>query len=237
MTAYGTDLAFIHEAGFAALADAAARHVRSMVAPPGLVVDLGCGGGTLLAALVDEGFQGLGVDTSAAMVALARRRVPAATWTVGSAYEVPIPQARVVTAVGEVLNYVQAPDTHLKDVSTLIHRVGRALQPGGVFLFDAATTERPAGRTSNAREHRTWRVKATAKTHGHRLTRTIDAWRTVDGETRHTHEVHELRLLDPDWVIGQLEDAGFTARRLAGYDDHAFQVGWDGFLARRPEPA
>ncbi|HEY6533364.1 MAG TPA: class I SAM-dependent methyltransferase [Acidimicrobiales bacterium] len=42
-------------------------------------LDLGCGGGTLLAAAVDAGASAVGVDISPTMVAAARTRVPAAT--------------------------------------------------------------------------------------------------------------------------------------------------------------
>ena len=233
--AYSEDLAFIHESGFSDLAEAAARHVRDLVAPPALVVDIGCGGGTLLAELVRHGYDGFGVDLSPAMVDLARRRVRDARIVVGSAYDAPLPRCRVVTAIGEVLGYETGPrPEHLERVAAFFRRAGEALEPGGVLLFDVATTERPEGRTEARREARAWGVTATAETSDGVLVRTIDHWRLERGSRRHGREAHRILLLDPEWVVGELRAAGFEAERLAGYDDHPFQEGWDAFLAQRP---
>jgi SAM-dependent methyltransferase len=69
-------------------------------------VDLGCGSGVTTRAFVDAGHDVLGVDASAAMLELARRAAPAATFIKASALEVPLPdRCAAVVAVGEVLNY------------------------------------------------------------------------------------------------------------------------------------
>ena len=230
---YQEDLAHVHEAGFTALAEAAARMVRDLVVPPCRVLDLGCGGGTLLRDLVDAGFGAWGIDLSPDMVALARRRVPEADLRVGDALRVDLPPCRVVTAVGEVLNYAFVP--HGPDaVAALLGRVHDALEPDGLFLFDVATTGRAGdGPTRSERAGPDWRVEARAEESDGWLTRTIDTWRRVDGAWRHHHETHRLRLLGPDWVLERLREAGFEAEPLGGYDDFGFQTGWDGFLARR----
>ncbi len=231
---YGEDLAFVHDAGFTDLAEAAARMVLDLVRPPGLAVDLGCGGGSLLRELVDAGFDGWGVDLSPEMVALARRRVPEATLLVGDALAVPLPPCKVVTAVGEVFNYafVKHADAAIRAALLRIHD---ALEPGGVFLFDIATPGRARDGPTRAERHgRGWRVEAVAEEHEGWLTRTIDTWRTPRGpaDARHTREVHRLRLLDPDLVLDWLRGAGFDAQRVGGFDDFGFQPGWDGFVAR-----
>lgn len=228
---YAEDLAFIHEAGFSDLAAAAARHIEGEVPPPARMADLGCGGGTLLDHLTARGYQGWGLDLSPSMVALARRRTPKARFAVGSVYDAALPPSEVVTCIGEVLNYDTGPGHHER-VRALFHRVRGALRPGGLFLFDVATTERPEGTSNSARSGRDWGVSASAVTQGNVLVRTIHAWRVVGGRRRESREVHRVRLLDPAWVMNALDAAGFSTGRLAGYDDHAFQDGWDGFAAR-----
>ncbi len=240
MSGYGEDLAFVHESGFTQLAEAAARMVLDEIGPPaaaerrGLAVDLGCGGGTLLRELVDAGFEGWGVDLSPEMVALARKRVPEATLAVGDALAVDLPPCQVVTAIGEVFNYAFVEHDQAA-IEAAFARIHDALEPGGILLFDVATPGRAAdGPTSAQRAGRGWRVEATAQEQGAWLTRTIDTWRTVAGQTRHSREVHRLRLLEAGWIMGALRAAGFDAEHLGGYDDFGFQPGWDGFLARRP---
>jgi hypothetical protein len=70
MSAYGRDLAYAHDAGFGHFARGAApellRRLRDAGLDGGLVVDLGCGSGIWARALLDAGFEVLGVDVSAA---------------------------------------------------------------------------------------------------------------------------------------------------------------------------
>ena len=77
---YGADLAYIHDAGFGEFATRAApevvRLLRANGVRRGLVVELGCGAGTVARALTDAGYDVLGVDISPAMIRLARTRAP-----------------------------------------------------------------------------------------------------------------------------------------------------------------
>ncbi len=236
-TGYEEDLAFVHQDGFTDLAEAAARMVQDLVSPPGLVVDLGCGGGTLLRLLLDGGFEGHGIDLSPSMIALAREVVPQASLEVGDALTAPIAPCLAVTAVGEVFNYAFVEHDE-GAVLAAFRRIHDALLPGGVFLFDVATTGRAGeGPTVASRSGRGWRVEARAEEADGWLTRTIDTWRMSKrgGTERHTREVHRLRLMDPAWILEALEAAGFEAEHFGGFDDFGFQEGWDGFLAR-PRP-
>jgi SAM-dependent methyltransferase len=227
---YGDDLAHVHEAGFSDVAEAAARMVAEL-APPGRVVDLGCGGGTLLASLSRQGYEPWGLDQSPAMIALARKRLPAAHLEVGDILTAALPLCRAVTAIGEVLNFALA-DRAQDALPPFFARARAALPPGGLLLFDIATTEKAAGERQVTRTGRGWRVEARVAVAGDRLTRTIDTWRTVHGVERHSRETHRQRLLETATVVRQLEAAGFTAEVLGGYDDYGFQEGWDGLLAR-----
>lgn len=235
---YDEDLAFVHDAGFTDLAEAAARMVLDVAGAAGggprLAVDLGCGGGSLAEALAEAGWDVVGFDVSPAMVALARRRVPGGRFEVRDVLHVPLPPCDAVAAVGEVLNHACAA-RGVDALDAFFRRVRRALRPGGLLLFDAATPGRAAeGPTHAHREGRGWRVEAVAEEGEGMLVRTIDTWRAVGGAERHHREVHRLRLLDPGDVLRRLGEAGFVAERLGGYDDYGFQPGWDGFLARSP---
>jgi SAM-dependent methyltransferase len=229
--AYGDLLAYVHEAGFSDLARAAAREVRGLARPPALVVDLGCGGGTLAGELDLAGFRVVGCDLSPAMVRLARRRVPAGRFEVADALDFPLPRCRAVTAVGEVMNYAAAARA-LADLEALFTRVRQALEPGGFFLFDAATTAKQQGSRQAARSGPDWRVEAEVVVEGDRLVRSIEAWRRHGGREETASEVHRQRLLDPGWVVARLEAAGFTVETPGAYDDLMLQEGWDLFLAR-----
>lgn len=225
---YDRDLAHVHDAGFTQVAEAAARMVLDE-SDPGVVIDLGCGGGALCEVLAEAGYQVHGIDVSPAMVALARRRVPQGHFEVADVTAVALPPCDVVTAIGEVLCYACPDDASLEG---LLERIHEALRPGGLLLFDVATTGRAKEPTQRSARGKGWRVEATAVESDGVLTRTIDTWRTAPDGERHSREIHRLRLFEVDDVLARLRDAGFEAEPLAGYDDYGFQHGWDAFMAR-----
>jgi hypothetical protein len=171
------------------------------------------------------------MDQSPAMADLARARLPQAHIEVGDILETAVPPSSAVTAIGEVLNFALA-DRDPGSIAPFLQRAKAALRPDGILFFDAATTQKAQGERSVSRSGRGWRVEAHILVEGDRLTRTIDTWRTARGTERRSHEVHRQRLLPTDWIVRQLEETGFTAEVLGGYDDYGFQEGWDGFLAR-----
>ena len=87
MNCYGEDLAHIHADGFTALAEAAAPAVVELVSGGGirrgLVVDFGCGSGITSRALLDAGYEVLGIDSSRPLLARARRAAPGARFKHG----------------------------------------------------------------------------------------------------------------------------------------------------------
>jgi SAM-dependent methyltransferase len=105
---YARDLAHVHDAGFGDFARGAApgalRRLRLAGIADGLVVDLGCGSGIWPRILTDAGYDVLGIDYSEEMLALARRRAPAARFRRASAFDARLPRCRAITALGEVLN-------------------------------------------------------------------------------------------------------------------------------------
>jgi SAM-dependent methyltransferase len=237
---YARDLAHVHDVGFGDFARDAApgllRRLRRAGIRDGLVVDLGCGSGIWARALLDAGYDVLGVDVSADLLALARARAPSARFVRGSAHDVDLPPCVAVTALGEVLNYGAPPHA----LARTFRRVHGALRPGGLFVFDVAGPGR-----ADAQPRRTWRdgegwllcVEASEDRKSRELTRTITVFRRSGRSWRRSDEVHRLRLFDRKTVLSVLGTAGFEAEALAGYGRRPrFPAGWAGFAAR-PRPA
>jgi SAM-dependent methyltransferase len=220
---YGSDLAHVHDVAFGGWAREAApfalARLREAGIDEGLVVDLGCGSGIWAAELLEAGYAVLGVDASDEMLALARRRAPAAELRLGSLHEVGLPPCVAVTALGECVNYGGPPSLEL-----LFRRAHAALVPDGLLVFDAAAPGRELELRRRARhEGKGWvmRLEVGEDREARTLTRRISL--VYDG--RSSEEVHVLRLYERDEVVEWLEDAGFdvtchpsygAARRLPG---------------------
>ena len=75
---YRNDPAYIHDAGFGGMARAAGPvlidSLRKRGFDRGLVVDLGCGSGILSQAILEAGYEVLGIDISPAMIERAGSR-------------------------------------------------------------------------------------------------------------------------------------------------------------------
>lgn len=238
-TGYGTDLAFIHDAGFGGLARGAAAFVRDLLRQrghqAGLITDLGCGSGILAHELTTNGFEVLGIDQSDAMLALAREQAPQAHFRRESLWQASIPPCLAVTAIGECLNYLFDDTTAPSSLEKLFRRIHDALLPGGVFVFDVAEPGRipEPGTIKVHTEGPTWAVLMTAVEDraARLLTRNITSFRQVGDLFRRDREVHRLRLLPHVEVTALLEQVGFGVEGLTGYDNKPFVPGHVGFVA------
>jgi SAM-dependent methyltransferase len=228
---YGTDLAYVHEAGFRDYAERAAPEIVALLRARGIVrgriVEFGCGGGTVAAELADAGYEVLGIDISPAMIRLARAKAPGASFRVGSLGDTRIPPCVAIVAVGEVVSYITAPRAtlssfrqHDRQLLAFFVRARGALAPEGVLLFDFIETA--AGRTypSKTMAGDGWvvRVRAHADSAGRTLTRTITTARKVDVGYRRSYETHRARIYSREQMKGLLQQAGFRAllRRSIG---------------------
>jgi SAM-dependent methyltransferase len=203
----------------------------------GLVVDIGCGGGTLDATLINKGYRILGIDISPSMVRLARKRNPSAKYIVGSWADVPLPQAAAVLAIGECLSYHFDGRHSIRHLQQFFTRAASSLLPGGILLFDILTPLHAPERREVWREapDGNWAVHVvvTENARTRTLTRRITSFRRTGNAYRRTDEVHTQGRLDPDTVERYLRGAGFQVKRLAGYGREMFRKGQIGFLARR----
>lgn len=98
------------------------------------VLDLGCGHGVPISqVLVDAGHAVYGVDSSHSMVAAFRARFPDAPAECATVEESAFFGRAFDGVVAWGLMFLLRPDAQAK----LIHKVARALEPGGRFLFTA----------------------------------------------------------------------------------------------------
>jgi SAM-dependent methyltransferase len=239
---YREDLAYIHDAGYGAVARAGAAvllgELRRRGPAPGLVIDLGCGSGILSERVAAAGYEVLGIDLSEDLLALARKRVSGGRFLRGSLWAAELPPCVAVAAVGEVVNYLFDGAGAGQGPRKLFRRVHDALPPGGPFLMDLAGPGRVpgAGRSRHWAEGEDWAVLVSAEEDRKRrvLTRQITSFRKVGESYRRDHEVHRQRLYPPAEVAALLRGAGFRVRVLRGYGEWRFPRGVTGFLARRP---
>lgn len=231
---YGHDLAHIHDEAFGDWA----RHAANVLlahAPTGLVVDLGCGSGILAQELSRAGRPVLGIDLSPAMLALAKKRAPKATFHQASLLEAELPPCTAIAIVGEGANYLADGRDHARRSRKLWARCFEALAPGGILLLDAAGPGRAnRGTVRTWSEGRGWMVAAEASERGARLTRRIVTFRQVAGRWKRHEETHALRLVEPKRLQADLEKVGFDVRRIPGYGALQLPKGHAAFIARRP---
>jgi len=240
--AYREDLSWIHDLGFGDLARHAAECLLQALAADGvgegLVVDLGCGSGILAESVSNAGYDVLGIDISPAMIEMARRRVPDASFRCESLLTADLPSSIAVVAVGECFNYRFDERNSRQQLRELFRRIHEALVPGGLLLFDAAAPGRVAGPAplKTYADGGDWvlLMNAEENAEARRVTRCITSFRRVGDLFRRDDECHELDLLPPEELLADLEQAEFSVQLMDDYAGHALPPGLQGFMARRP---
>jgi SAM-dependent methyltransferase len=237
---YGDDLAHIHDVGFGAFAESSApgllNILRETSIHDGLVVDLGCGSGIWAQHLTDAGYKVLGVDISSAMIELAQRRAPDAAFDVHSFLKFELPPCRAITALGEVLCYQFDGSNNRQALARFFKRAFKALESGGVLIFDVAEVGLDKDRLPTCREGDGWAclVHFEYDTKRDQLVRHITTFREVDALYRRHEEVHKLQLYQRSEVAEMLRKAGFRMQTMRRFGDHKLLPGRIGFVARKP---
>ena len=235
---YHEDLAQIHVAGYEFHWKNAARTVLDFLhehnIPRGTVVDLGCGGGQWLENLASRGYRVCGVDASPSMIRIARKRLPSASFILGSFAEVELPCCDAVTSLGEPINYLDG----MRSIKRTIREVYRALRPGGLFVLDAVHPATPGvePRTA-ARTGDTWACIAVIEEQPERnlLVRHITTFREVNGEYQRHEETHRLRIYPKSEMLRWFRAAGFRVCAYAGYGDYRFRLRQTALVAHKPQ--
>jgi ubiquinone/menaquinone biosynthesis C-methylase UbiE len=92
------------------------------------VLDVACGTGLASAPLIENGFRVSGIDISEAMIAKARERLPAGSWSVARAEALPFAEHTFDAAIS-------AQAFHHVDRSTAIDELLRVVRPGGIVAI------------------------------------------------------------------------------------------------------
>jgi SAM-dependent methyltransferase len=93
------------------------------------------------------------VDTSPAMIPLARKRAPTAKFFVESLFAFELPRCHVITALGDVFCYQFDAG---RSPHGLIRRAFAALEPDGVLIFDVVEIGLNRDRPPSFREGADW---------------------------------------------------------------------------------
>jgi SAM-dependent methyltransferase len=185
------------------------------------VIDAGCGAGPLSAALDGAGFDVTGVDVSADLLAVARERVPRASFFEGSVYDFPMPPCQAIVAIGEALTYHDDSSRADGTVQEFFGTAAATLPTGGLLIFDIIETGEPSldGRTWRSGEDWAVLAETVEDRPARKLTRSIETFRRIDGGSayRRSREIHKVRIFDTSVLSLQLAKAGFAVETAQHY--------------------
>jgi SAM-dependent methyltransferase len=236
---YREDLAYIHDVGFSYYVLQSMPGILAILKQQGIesgvIVDLGCGSGLSTDLLVQSGYQVLGIDISAAMIAIARNRVPNAEFQVASLFQVEFPGCRAVISISECFNYLF--DSNNQSLIPVFQRIYNALAPGGVFIFDVAKPGQVEVTTpvKSFTEGKDWivLVEKQEDPDQHILTRRIITFRQVGEHYRRDDEVHRQQLYSAEEIATMLQQVGFEVESGDHYGQFALPKAHEAFVARK----
>ena len=137
------------------LVERTADELANVVAPPGLIADLGCGPGAHALALARRGYDVVGVDGSPRMVEVARTR--AARDEVGATFDVHDVSAPLRFADASLRGVLAILVLqHLPDPAAFTAEIRRCLRPGGHLLITAPSRDS----TPLTSQNLYWRLRA-----------------------------------------------------------------------------
>jgi SAM-dependent methyltransferase len=239
MSLYQQDLAYIQAAAFGALARGAApevvRRLRHASIPIRRVVDVGCGAGPLTEALVAEGFETTGIDSSAELLSIAQATAPNARFINASIHDVAIPPCEAIVALGEPLTYHPEGSNAHSRISGFFQSASSVLPTGGILIFDIIETGEPSlsRRIWSSGDDWAVLVDVTEDAASQTLIRNIETFRRVGEFYRRGREVHRVQLFDTQWLCDELASRGFEVETSQEYGTQPLAPRRRAFFATR----
>ncbi|MGA8031312.1 MAG: methyltransferase domain-containing protein [Casimicrobiaceae bacterium] len=228
---YLPDLAWVHHVGYAHHVERVHSAIVDLLRNAGIaggarVLDVGCGSGLLARELVTAGFEVHGIDASPAMIDLARKYAPTATFEVlplpaRAAADVTrrtaisgaagLPVADAIVSTGHVLNYLDSRE----EIAAALAQLARALRPGGVIAVDLMTEAYCRARDTvpvHAKVEADWAILTRfSRPAPFRYDRDITVFRRIDGQWRRSDERHRNITFEADEAVRILRDNGIEA--------------------------
>lgn len=240
---YQKDLAQVHNSDYGNIAKNGASELLQLLRRysflSGKIVDLGCGSGILAKKLSEQGYEVIGVDYSADMLAIAQTKAPNAQFVQASFLDYDIPYCQAVSATGEIINYLFDKKNNEEELLHFFGKVHNQLAPKGLFLFDflePKMVRTKSGIEKKIVEAEDWSMFITNiedKT-THVLTRDIVLFKKQEnGLYQRSHEKHQVQLYDRKVIKNLLKTVGFKAKIISQYNGEVFRKGHFGMIAQK----
>ena len=198
---------------------------------PRTVVDLACGTGSVTAILAKMGYSVLGVDMSEEMLTEAAMKVmdidPMPRFVCQKLQQLHLPRAvDMAVCALDSLDYITDPD----DCKEAIRRVYKALNPGGIFIFDVNTPEKLQAMDGQVfldeddDVYCVWRGEFDDDTNI--CTYWMDLFQRQGKMWQRSYEEHREYAYSEEQLRGYLKAAGFT--HIEVYADRKFEAPQEG---------
>ena len=188
---------------------------------PRTVADLACGTGSVSLLLANRGYQVTGVDMSEDMLTVAADKAQTLenrpTFVCQKLQELRLPRGVDLAISGlDSMNYITDP----ADCEMAIKRVFKALNPGGIFIFDVNTPAKLRAMDGQVfldeddDVYCVWRGEFDEKTNI--CSYGMDLFQRKGNLWERSFEEHREYAYSADQLVGFLKDAGFTHIRVYG---------------------
>ena len=198
---------------------------------PRTCVDLACGTGSVTAILAQRGYRVTGVDMSEEMLTVAAMKTqdlePRPMFSCQYLQELRLPRAvDMAVCALDSLDYILDPE----DCKEAIRRAYKALNPGGIFIFDVNTPEKLRAMDDQVfldeddDVYCVWRGEFDEK--NNICSYGMDLFQREGEVWRRSFEEHQEYAYSREQLTGFLKEAGFT--HIEVYADRLFEVPREG---------